>query len=155
MGLEIKNYLTYFKADYYFGGVDKLENDEHREIFIKSCKYLINIYGIFLGKKVFLKNELLEINLNKNIQYDEKNKIYILNKKYFLENMEFILEKLYFSKKCESIIYSESLCFNIYCDPLDIKIVFDSNKEIKNNFETDSNKRSFLKRVFKFLNIKC
>jgi len=151
VGLEIENYLTYFKADYYFGGANELLTDKHKEIFIKSCKYVINMYVIFLGKKIFLKNEWLELKLNDNIKYDKKNNVYVLNKKYFLENLDFLLESLYFSKNCRSILYSKNINFDIYCDPLDIKVVFNSDNEEKNKIETDNYKSVFLNRVFEFL----
>ncbi len=141
--MEIEKYLTDIKANFYFGEINKLEGDEHKEAFIKSCIFVFLLFENLIDEKIYILNKL-DCKLFKI----DKNKILYINKNILFNKIRLILSKIYDSEDCEYIFRSNKLCINIYCDPVDIKIYYMDKIEKLHN--CNKPKKSFLDLLCQF-----
>ena len=128
MGMEIKNLLTDGEINLYFGAIDTLTDDNHKDAYISASIFSMTLLKDLFGENIFFP---------KDLKIPSKHCIYIgdtphIDTKYFFRNLKEIFEDMYNLDTCEVILFSDKLNINIYCDPVDIQIYYGDNCKPKN-----------------------
>ena len=123
--------ITYANCNFYFGYIDKLSGNEHRDAAIREI--------VFLFKRLdflFCDNETLRLELensfiseNTNINCDKKRKYTIctIYKNEFFNKLETIIGKIYDSNVGFKI-KTEKLYVDLYFDPVDIQLKYSDDR---------------------------
>ena len=122
MGMEIIQLLTDGKINFYFGEIDKLSGEEHKEAYVNVCSFTMNLLKQLFNQKLKIET-VSKINLSiKNFnQIDDS---YIIKSSDFFENLEVVFTDIYNSNENEVFLSTGNLFINIYSDPVDIQIYY-------------------------------
>lgn len=125
MGMEIKQLLTDGKINFYFGEIDKLSGEEHKESYIKVCCFTMTLIRELFHETLIIETAV-QINLRLT-NLEQKDNNYLINSIYFFEHLEVFFKEIYNSNVHEVSLSSGNLFINIYSDPVDIQIYFGDN----------------------------
>ena len=122
--------ITYAKCDFYFGYIDKLSGDEHRDAAIKEIVFILKKLDFLFYDSEILSLELENIFTIENIDIncDRKRKCIkcTVRKNEFFDKLEIIIGKVYDSNVGFKI-KSEKLYVDIYFDPVDIQFKYSND----------------------------
>ncbi len=123
MGVEIMGKISYAKCDFYFGYIDKLTGDEHKEAAVKEIAFILKKLDFLFFDSETLIMVMENINsLDRYITCDKKNECTI-NRNSFFDKLKTIIGNIYDSN-IGFKIKSEKLYIDIYFDPVDIQFKY-------------------------------
>ena len=119
--------ITYAKCDFYFGYIDGLSGDEHRDAAIKEIVFLFKrLDFLFYDSEILrleMKNNFTLEDMNINCNKKRKTLKCTICKNEFFDKLEIIIGKVYDSNVSFKV-KTEKLCVDLYFDPVDIQFKY-------------------------------
>jgi len=142
--MEIKQFLTDGNLNFYFGKIDALEGEEHKQAYINACLSTMTLLKpLFIGNE--LKCEILS-DITWNIKSIKNENHYLIATNDFFLEMETFFVDVYNSQTSEVSLFIDNFIVNIYSDPVVIKGYYGNDLNERKKLKV---KKPFLSWLYK------